>query len=71
MTIGIELTVPISAETAEELGFDEDSIIEAFYEDECIHIRKLDPKILADLERAECEGCEFYCPTCDRCTAED
>ncbi len=71
MEIGIELTIKMPKETAKDLGITEDSVIEAFYEDGFLHIRTIDPEILMALEQTECEGCEFYCPACNRCTAED
>lgn len=74
MEIDVRIKIELPEETAEALDIDENSVLESYYEDGFIYIRKLSDEELIDESEdcdTDCDGCEAYCPNCGHCRYND
>ena len=75
MEIDVRIKIDLPNEVADTLGIDEDSVLESYYENGYIYIRKVDDDELEELahesDREECEECAMLCPHCQHCILED
>lgn len=75
MEIDVRIKVALPDEVANTLGIDEDSVLESYYEDGYIRIRKVDDEELEKLsdecDMCDCEKCEMFCPHCQHCILND
>ena len=75
MEIDVRIKVALPDEVANTLGIDEDSVLEYYYEDGYIFIRKVDDEELEKLsdecDMCDCEKCEMFCLHCQHCILND
>ena len=75
MEYEVRIKIDMPDEMAETLGIDEDSVLECYYENGYIYIRKVDDDELEELTHEsdcdDCEDCEMFCPHCHHCILED
>lgn len=75
MEIDVRIKVALPDEVANTLGIDEDSVLESYYEDGYICIRKVDveelEKLSDECDMCDCEECEMFCPHCQNCILDD
>ena len=76
MEIEVKIKIAMPDEVAENLGIDEDSVLESYDEDGYIYIRKIDDDELDELAHehencTDCESCEMFCPHCQSCILDD
>lgn len=75
MEIDVRIKIDLPNEVADTLGIDEDSVLESYYENGYIYIRKVDDDELEELAHEsdceECEECAMLCPHCQHCILED
>ena len=76
MEIEVKIKIAMPDEVAENLGIDEDSVLESYYEDGYIYIHKVDDDELNELAHedddcSDCENCEMFCPHCQSCILDD
>lgn len=75
MKFDVRIKIDLPDEAADTLGIDEDSVLESYYENGCIYIRKVDDDELEELihedDCEECEDCAMLCPHCQHCILDD
>ena len=75
MEIDVRIKIDLPNEVADTLGIDEESVLESYYENGYIYIRKVDDDELEELAHEsdceECEECAMLCPHCQHCILED
>lgn len=75
MEIDVRIKIDLPNEVADTLGIDEDSVLESYYENGYIYIRKVDDDELEELAHEsdceECEECAMLCPHCQHCILDD
>ena len=75
MEIDVRIKIDLPNEVADTLGIDEDSVLESYYENGYIYIRKVDDDELEELAHEsdceECEECAMLCQHCQHCILED
>lgn len=75
MEIDVRIKIDLPNEVADTLGIDEDSVLESYYENGYIYIRKVDDDELEELTHGddcdECEDCSMLCPHCNHCLLDD
>ena len=75
MEIDVRIKIDLPNEVADTLAIDEDSVLESYYENGYIYIRKVDDDELEELAHEsdceECEECAMLCPHCQHCILED
>lgn len=72
MEVDVRIKIELPDEIADMLDIDENSILEAHYDDGHIYIRKVSEDELDELAHedddcADCENCEMFCPHCQSC----
>lgn len=75
MEFDVRIKIDMPDEMADTLGIDEDSVLESYYENGYIYIRKVDDDELEELihedDCEECEDCAMLCPHCQHCILDD
>lgn len=75
MEFDVRIKIDMPDEMADTLGIDEDSVLESYYENGYIYIRKVDDDELEELihedDCDECEDCAMLCPHCQHCILDD
>ncbi len=75
MKFDVRIKIDVPDEVADTLGIDEDSVLESYYEDGYIYIRKVDDDEIEELTHEddcdECEDCAMLCPHCQHCILDD
>lgn len=75
MKFDVRIKIDVPDEVADTLGIDEDSVLESYYEDGYIYIRKVDDDEIEELihedDCDECEDCAMLCPHCNHCILDD
>jgi len=75
MKFDVRIKIDVPDEVADTLGIDEDSVLESYYEDGYIYIRKVDDDEIDELTHEddcdECEDCAMLCPHCQHCILDD
>ena len=67
-----EIRIPVPAPMLKDIGLDEDTPLETFFEDGELVIRDCDDDLDNDsfpnVPEAPCRSCEFFCPVHQVCT---
>lgn len=75
MEFDVRIKIDMPDEMADTLGIDEDSVLESYYENGYIYIRKVDDDEIEELTHEddcdECEDCAMLCPHCNHCILDD
>lgn len=75
MEFDVRIKIDMPDEMADTLGIDEDSVLESYYENGYIYIRKVDDDEIEELTHEddcdECEDCAMLCPHCQHCILDD
>lgn len=75
MEFDVRIKIDMPDEVADTLGIDEDSVLESYYENGYIYIRKVDDDEIDELTHEddcdECEDCAMLCPHCQHCILDD
>lgn len=75
MEFDVRIKIDLPDEVADTLGIDEDSVLESYYENGYIYIRKVDDDEIDELTHEddcdECEDCAMLCPHCQHCILDD
>lgn len=75
MEFDVRIKIDMPDEMADTLGIDEDSVLESYYENGYIYIRKVDDDEIEELihedDCDECEDCAMLCPHCQHCILDD
>lgn len=75
MKFDVRIKIDMPDEMADTLGIDEDSVLESYYENGYIYIRKVDDEELEELTHEdnceECGDCAMLCPHCHHCILDD
>lgn len=74
MEIDVRIKIGLPMETAAALDIDDESVLESYYEDGFIYIRKLsDEEVTAESDDcdSDCDNCEMLCPHCGHCCYDD
>lgn len=75
MEFDVRIKIDMPDEMADTLGIDEDSVLESYYENGYIYIRKVDDDEIDELTHEddcdECEDCAMLCPHCQHCILDD
>lgn len=75
MKFDVRIKIDMPDEVADTLGIDEDSVLESYYENGYIYIRKVDDDEIEELTHEddcdECEDCAMLCPHCNHCILDD
>lgn len=75
MKFDVRIKIDLPDEVADTLGIDEDSVLESYYENGYIYIRKVDDDEIDELTHEddcdECEDCAMLCPHCQHCILDD
>ncbi len=75
MKFDVRIKIDVPDEVADTLGIDEDSVLESYYENGYIYIRKVDDDEIEELTHEddcdECEDCAMLCPHCQHCILDD
>ena len=80
MEFDVRIKIDLPDEVAETLGIDEDSVLETYYDNGYLYIRKVDDDELEDLSHddmsesedcEDCEDCAMFCPHCQHCILDD
>lgn len=75
MEFDVRIKIDMPDEMADTLGIDEDSVLESYYENGYIYIRKVDDEELEELihedDCDECGDCAMLCPHCNHCILDD
>lgn len=75
MKFDVRMKIDMPDEMADTLGIDEDSVLESYYENGYIYIRKVDDEELEELTHEddceECGDCAMLCPHCNQCILDD
>lgn len=75
MEFDVRIKIDMPDEMADTLGIDEDSVLESYYENGYIYIRKVDDDEIEELTHeddcVECEDCAMLCPHCQHCILDD
>lgn len=75
MKFDVRIKIDLPDEAADTLGIDEDSVLESYYENGYIYIRKVDDDEIEELTHEddcdECEDCAMLCPHCQHCILDD
>lgn len=75
MKFDVRIKIDLPDEVADTLGIDEDSVLESYYENGYIYIRKVDDDEIEELTHEddcdECEDCAMLCPHCQHCILDD
>lgn len=75
MEFDVIIKIDMPDEMADTLGIDEDSVLESYYENGYIYIRKVDDDEIEELTHEddcdECEDCAMLCPHCNHCILDD
>lgn len=75
MEFDVRIKIDMPDEMADTLGIDEDSVLESYYENGYIYIRKVDDDEIDELTHEddcdECENCAMLCPHCQHCILDD
>lgn len=75
MKFDVRIKIDVPDEVADTLGIDEDSVLESYYENGYIYIRKVDDDEIDELTHEddcdECEDCAMLCPHCQHCILDD
>lgn len=70
MKIDVRIKIGLPMETADALDINDESVLECYYEDGFIYIRKLSDEELTD-ESNDCDNCGIFCPHCRHCHCDD
>lgn len=72
MEFDVKIKIDMPDEVADTLGIDENSVLEAYYENGYIFIRKIDDDELEELtHKSDCEDCAMLCPHCQHCILDE
>lgn len=73
MEFDVKIKIDLPDEVADTLGINEDSVLESYYENGYIYIRKVDENELEELahDHDDCTDCEMYCPHCQSCLLDE
>lgn len=74
MEFDVRIKIDLPIETATALDIDNESVLESYYEDGFIYIRKLNDEELTDESddcNSDCDNCEMLCPHCGHCCCDD
>lgn len=76
MEIDVRIRVGVPDEVADALKINEDSILESYYEDGYICIRKVPEDEIEELsheyeECSNCENCAMFCAHCQHCILDE
>lgn len=75
MEFDVRIKIDMPDEMADTLGIDEDSVLESYYENGYIYIRKVDDDEIEELihedDCDECEDCAMLCPHCNHCILDN
>ena len=75
MEFDVIIKIDMPDEMADTLGIDEDSVLESYYENGYIYIRKVDDDEIEELTHEddcdECDDCAMLCPHCNHCILDD
>ena len=67
-----EIRIPVPAPMLKDIGLDEDTSLETFFEDGELVIRDCDDAMVddpfPDASSAPCRGCDYFCPVHQICT---